>query len=158
MNPHSSAKQKKRKNVFLLDGYNIIYSPDWDRRQSSEKNRHSLYTLTQQIAASEKAQACIFFDGPDPLDLMESGAVRVVYANEATADALLCEKAAKLGPRACAVTYDREIITFCRERAIPTMTPKAYLNLLPAVLEKPAQTSPLEVTILTRLFKGAKEF
>lgn len=137
--------------TFLLDGYNIIYSLHWQHPKRG-LGRQRLFQIATIIVKALQAKARLYFDGRDPLDMMASGPVHVIYAGECEADELICQDAKRLGRKACAVTLDRQILRFCKQHRVSTLLPHQWLKLAPPPDEKPPYPSEHEINIWEKIF------
>ena len=121
--------------LWLIDGYNLLYHVQASQNKKSKKDRTVLLARIADFASTGHHQVRVVLDGKgdeQELEVHNTALCRVLYSNDVSADTCiertLFENKGKL--RMTVVTADRAVINMARGSGAGVVRPEEFTALL----------------------------
>ena len=114
--------------IYLIDGLNIVRSFLYEFSRTEDEVTADFLDFLAEVSADERYQMHtyeVIFDGSfRPVGPLYRGGVHISFAEEDSADQIICERAsylAQTGQRVIAVTDDRQLQDSLRELGVKSL-------------------------------------
>ena len=121
--------------IYLIDGLNLVRSFLYEFARSEEEVTADFLDFLEEASLDERYQMNtyeVIFDGTfRPVGPLYRGGVHISFAEEDTADQVICERAgflAQTGRRVIAVTDDRQLQEALRELGVKSLFCRKFYN------------------------------
>ena len=123
--------------IYLIDGLNLVRSFLYEFARSEEEITADFLDFLTEVSLDERYSMNtyeVIFDGTfRPIGPLYRGGVHISFAEEDSADRVICQQAnflAQSGRRVIAVTDDRELQNYLKELGVKSLFCRKFYNSL----------------------------